>query len=270
MLYCVNANTISPNSQLPMRDFDLQPAKDLGLPKAERARSLQREPGLFSLLSCHAWWCVVRVYLKLFHRLKIEGREHLPADPPFVLVANHSSHLDALILAAALPARHRRYVFPISAGDVFFETKLATAFSALCLNALPMWRKNAGRHAMGQLRERFTAGDAGFILFPEGTRSPDGAMQKFRPGVGMLVAGADVPVLPCYLSGAHAALPKGAALPRPRSLTVTIGRAQRFVDQPNDKAGWCEIVNQLREAVVELNATPRESNTKSPPDIEAP
>lgn len=235
-----------------MRDFDLQPAKDLGLPEAERARSLRREPGLFSLLSAHAWWGVVRVYLKVFHRLKIVGREHLPAAPPFVLVANHCSHLDALILAAALPPRHRRHVFPVSAGDVFFETKLATAFSALCLNALPMWRKNAGRHAMGQLRDRFTAGDAGFILFPEGTRSPNGQMQAFLPGVGMLVAGAEVPIIPCHLAGTHAALPKGAALPRPRSLRVTVGTPLHFANQPNNKHGWCAIAHQLEHAVSQL------------------
>ncbi|MEM9418847.1 MAG: lysophospholipid acyltransferase family protein [Planctomycetota bacterium] len=237
-----------------MRDFDLQPAKDLGLPEAERARSLQREPGLVSLLTSHAWWGVVRVYLKLFHRLKFEGREHLPTQPPFVLAANHSSHLDALVLAAALHAKHRRYVFPISAGDVFFETKLATAFSALCLNALPMWRKNAGRHAMGQLRERFAAGDAGFILFPEGTRSPDGKIKKFRAGVGMLVAGTDVPIVPCHIAGAYQALPKGAAFPRPRTLKVTIGPSLRFNDQSNDKTGWTEIASQLYTAIEELAA----------------
>ena len=207
------------------------------------------------MLTSHLWWGVVRVYLKVFHRLRIEGREHLPSEPPFVLVANHSSHLDALVLAAALPARHRRYVFPISAGDVFFETKLATAFSAWCLNALPMWRKNAGRHAMGQLRERFVAGDAGFILFPEGTRSPDGELQKFRAGGGMLVAGADVPVVPCYLAGTHDALPKGAALPRPRSLKLTIAPPQRFADQANDKAGWCAIATQLEARVRALRSS---------------
>ncbi|MEM6854779.1 MAG: lysophospholipid acyltransferase family protein [Planctomycetota bacterium] len=237
-----------------MRDFDLQPAKDLGLPEAERARSLQREPGLFSLLTSHLWWGVVRVYLKVFHRLRIEGREHLPSEPPFVLVANHSSHLDALVLAAALPARHRRYVFPISAGDVFFETKLATAFSAWCLNALPMWRKNAGRHAMGQLRERFVAGDAGFILFPEGTRSPDGKLQKFRAGVGMLVAGADVPVVPCYLSGAFNALPKGAAFPRPRSLRLRIGEPMNFAETPNHKTGWQDVAGKVRDEVQRLSS----------------
>lgn len=240
-----------------MRDFDLQPAKDLGLPQAERARSVRREPGLVSLLSCHAWWGVARTYLRVYHRLSIEGREHLPAEPPFVLVANHTSHLDALMLAAALPARHRRCVFPISAGDVFFETRLATAFSSLCLNALPMWRKNAGRHAMGQLRDRFTAGDAGFILFPEGTRSPDGRMQPFLPGVGMLVAGSDVPVIPCHLSGAHEALPKGAGVPRPRTLRVRIGQPMNFADTRNRKAGWEAVASKLHDAVDELSGFSR-------------
>ena len=69
-------------------------------------------------------------WLALAHRLSIEGLENVPAEPPFVLVANHTSHLDALILAACLPRNQRGKVFPIAAGDTFFETKLATAFAA--------------------------------------------------------------------------------------------------------------------------------------------
>ncbi|MEM7625698.1 MAG: lysophospholipid acyltransferase family protein [Planctomycetota bacterium] len=235
-----------------MRDFDLEPAHDLGLPSAARQRSVQREAGLRELLASHAWWAVARTYLKLAHRLEVVGREHLPAEPPFVLVANHTSHLDAPMLAAALPPRHRRYTFPVSAGDVFFETKLASAFSAVFLNALPMWRKHAGRHALDDLRKRLTCGTTSLILFPEGTRSPDGVMQKFKPGIGMLVAGTDVPVFPCYLEGAHAALPKGAKRPRPTKLRARVAPPLRFGDTANDKRGWCGVAQCLQREVIGL------------------
>ena len=232
-----------------MRDFDLEPAHDLGLTPDERRRSVRREAGLRELLACHAWWGAVRLYLKLYHRLQVTGREHIPAEPPFVLVANHTSHLDALMLAAALPPRHRRYTFPVSAGDVFFETKLVSACSAVFLNALPMWRKHAGRHALDDLRQRLTCGTTSLILFPEGTRSPDGTMQKFKPGIGMLVAGTEVPVIPCYLEGAHAALPKGAKRPRLGKLRVRIGTPIGFADEVNSKPRWAAIAERLRQEV---------------------
>ncbi|MEM9882881.1 MAG: lysophospholipid acyltransferase family protein [Planctomycetota bacterium] len=232
-----------------MEDFDLRPARDLGLRPDDRARSLRREPGLREVCLCHIWWGLARVYLKLYHRLTIRGRRHLPSGPPFVLVANHTSHLDTLMLASALPVRHRRYVFPISAGDVFFETRLAARFSSVFLNALPMWRHRAGRHELGELRERITAGDAGFILFPEGTRSPDGRMQPFLPGVGMLLAGTDVPVVPCGLTGAFAGLPRGATRPRPVRLRVRVGRPMRFDRIANRRAGWEHVAGDLERRV---------------------
>src|SRR6266700_2212740 len=105
-----------------MEPWELQPARDHGLPLRERARSLQRESGLVSTGMHLACWTAIRAYLAFWHRLTIRGQENLPAQPPYILVANHTSHLDALVLAAPLPWRLRDRVFPIAAGDVFFET----------------------------------------------------------------------------------------------------------------------------------------------------
>ena len=122
----------------------------------------------------------MRAYLQFYHRLRVEGAEHLPARPSFVMVANHTSHLDAITLAAALPWRLRRFAFPIAAGDVFFETPAVALFSAMMLNALPMWRKSCGSHAMQQLRERLVSEPIIYVLFPEGTRSRDEAIGSLQ------------------------------------------------------------------------------------------
>jgi len=156
-----------------MEDWHYQPAGDLHLKPTEGLRSLQREAGLAGHVTQTAWRAIVRAYLLGYHRLKVEGAEHLPAQPPFVMIANHTSHLDALVLASAMPWRLRRSVFPIAAGDVFFETPVAALFAAMMLNALPMWRKRCGSHAMQELRERLIKGPSIYILFPEGTRSRD-------------------------------------------------------------------------------------------------
>lgn len=124
-----------------MEPWQLQPARDTGLTPAERFRSVRRESGLLESMAHQTCFSVLRIYFSLAHRLTISGREKLPAHGPFVLAANHCSHLDALVLGAALRPRHRERAFPIAAGDVFFQTKAVSVFSAIMLNALPMWRK---------------------------------------------------------------------------------------------------------------------------------
>ena len=168
------------------------------------------------------------------------------------MIANHTSHLDALLLAAALPCRLCDCVFPVAAGDVFFNTPAISLFSATLLNALPMWRKNCGPHALAELKKRLIEEPCGLILFPEGTRSRDGTLGPFKPGLGMLTAGTAVPVIPCHLSGAFQAFPPAARLPRPRKIRLRIGQPLVFDSVPNRRAGWEEIATRAQEAVRRL------------------
>jgi 1-acyl-sn-glycerol-3-phosphate acyltransferase len=235
-----------------MEDWHYRPAADQALPPGESLRSLRREAGLVAYLAQGGWRALTRSYLRLYHRFTVHGAEHLPARPPFVLIGNHTSHLDAVTLAAALPWRLRSSAFPIAAGDVFFETPAASLFSAMMLNALPMWRKRCGSHAMQELRDRLLGDPAIYILFPEGTRSRDGKMGPFKPGLGMLVAGAEVPVVPCFLDGAFHACPPGSSLPRPKPLKLRIGAPLTFAAVPNQRDGWRSIAEQAEQAVQAL------------------
>jgi 1-acyl-sn-glycerol-3-phosphate acyltransferase len=235
-----------------MDPWKFQSAKDLGLPMSQRLRSSHREAGLIETTGHLVWWSLVRISLRLLHRLEIHGREHLLAPPPLVIVANHCSHLDALVLASPLPWRLRDRVFPIAAGDTFFETRRATLFAALAMNALPLWRKRIGAHALDDLRRRLVEEQCIYILFPEGTRSRDGQMQPFRAGIGMLVAGTDIPVIPCHLSGAFAALPPNRKIPRPAKIIMRVHPPLSFKDIPNSRQGWQTIASSLESAVREL------------------
>ena len=232
-----------------MRRWKYRSAGDFGLPAGEGAQSLHREAGLPSLVSQRLWWGSVRAYLALAHRLTIHGRQHIPARPPYVLVANHASHLDVLALAAAVPVAVRHHAFPIAAGDTFFDTPAKSVFSMAALNALPMWRKRCGRHAMETLRERLVGEREVYMLFPEGTRSRDGSIGRFKPGIGMLVAGTSVPVVPCRIDGAFAALPPGRRVPRPRKLRVTIAPPQVFGEHEHARGGWNDVAAALQSAV---------------------
>jgi 1-acyl-sn-glycerol-3-phosphate acyltransferase len=228
------------------------PAADLEQSETSRCQSMRRESGLISTAMHSFTWSMVKAYLALWHRLKIEGTEHLPAEPPFVMVANHCSHLDALVLGAALPERLRDVVFPLAAGDVFFSTSSRAICAAKMLNALPVWRKRCGAHALADLRRRLLEEPCAFILFPEGGRSRDGKMMPFKPGIGMLVAGTNVPVVPCSIEGAYQALRPGRFLPGRMPIRLRIGTPLRFTDVANEREGWSEVAQRARNAVEQL------------------
>jgi 1-acyl-sn-glycerol-3-phosphate acyltransferase len=244
-------------------EWQLRPARDLGLGPVQRFRSFERESGLVQTALHQIWWNLVRGYLSFGHGLKIIGREHIPVQPPFLLVANHSSHLDALVLAAPLPWRLRDQVFPIAAGDVFFETPAIAAFAAGMLNALPMWRKKCGPHALQQLRQRLLDEPCAYILFPEGARSRDGTMLPFKPGIGMLVAGTPAPVVPCYLEGTFAALRPETRWPKlGERITLRVGEPLIFDHVANKREGWEEIARETRRSVEELGRLERTPNRR--------
>src|SRR5215212_7096084 len=137
-----------------MDEWKLEPARDLGLGGLERSQSLQRESGLVESVTRLVVWSGLRAAFRLWHRFHVEGREHLPATPSFVLAANHASHLDALMLGAAMPLSWRDHVYPIAAGDVFFKRRSVAGVVTGVFNALPIWRRRPGAHEMQQLRER--------------------------------------------------------------------------------------------------------------------
>ena len=232
-------------------DWKLRPARDFGLSLRERLGSLRRELGFLGTATHWLWRQVVRLYLRCFHRLRIEGREHLPA-PPFVMIANHASHLDTLTLASVLPLALIDRVHPIAAEDTFFTSFASSAFAAFAVNALPLRRRATKRADLATLRTRLLEEELVFILFPEGTRSRDGSMGSFKPGIGALVAGSAVQVVPCYLEGAFAALPPHRHLPRPTRLNLRIGLPLTFADLANGREGWSEAAERCEAAVRRL------------------
>ena len=241
-----------------MDDWTYKGAGDVGLSAAASLRDAKREPGLVNAAASQLFGLASSTYLKLAHHLTVFGRENLPGSGPFVLAANHNSHLDALCLSAALPARLRHEAFPVAAGDTFFDTPAHAAVAAFFLNAVPLWRKKAGRHAMDDLRDKLVNGGCVLLLFPEGTRSRDGTMGRCKAGLGMLVCGTGVPVIPCGLRGTFAALPPGAKRPKFGPLSLRIGEPLTFADAENGRDGWDRVAGEVGGAVRALLEPGRE------------
>jgi 1-acyl-sn-glycerol-3-phosphate acyltransferase len=114
-----------------------------------------------------------------------------------------------------------------------------------------------------ELRERLLGEPCGFILFPEGGRSRDGRIAAFKPGVGMLVAGTHVPVVPCHLEGTFEALPADRKWPRPTRLTLRVGRPECFDKLPDNRAGWDAAGRVLEGRVLGLAPGGGENRTET-------
>jgi len=235
-----------------MKEFELRPARDHGMAAGQRLKSLSRERGLGSVVVGGAWRRLLRAYLRVWHRLEVTGRENIP-EPPFVIIANHASHLDALTLSAVLRGEAARRAHALAAGDTFFGSTLSSAFAAYAVNALPVWRKKTRASEIATLRERLVEDGLVYILFPEGTRCRDGVMARFQPGIGALVAGTSVPVVPCFLDGAFAAWPPQARAPRPGKLRLRIGAPLRFEGCAATRQGWEEVAAGCEAAVRALD-----------------
>ena len=232
-----------------MKPWVYESAQDLDRGLVERLKQFPREPEMlvYGLRSLAA--LILRGWLRTYHRLEIHGRENLPRDKSFVLVANHTSHLDTLCLLAALPLRKLHRAFPAAAADYFFESVPRIWIAAVVVNALPFGRQTHIKQSLVLCQHLLENPGNVLIIFPEGTRSSTGSMGRFKPGIGALVAGRDVPVLPCYLSGAFNAWPKGRLCPQPVKLRLRIGEPRTFALVTPGKEAAGAIAAELEDAV---------------------
>lgn len=171
---------------------------------------MSRVYGLFHYLS-------VVVY-DMFFRGAVIGLEHLPKTGAFLIASNHASHLDPPIIGSFVP---RQVCF--FARKSLWKPGIA-AWWLDAVGTIPVDRD--GGQDVGAIKRvlRALAQEKVLILFPEGTRSPDGKLQTPKPGVGMIVCRTQVPVVPARIFGSFEAFGKGVGLPRVgTSVSVVFG-----------------------------------------------
>jgi 1-acyl-sn-glycerol-3-phosphate acyltransferase len=207
---------------------------------------------------------LLRAYLCLFHRFRASGEAQLKHLRGHLIVANHTSHLDALAIFSAFPLREIHRVRSVCARDYFFAHPFRRTIAFLLANIIPMGRDTFDGSAFAYCRRKFREG-ANIILFPEGTRSVGTAMQCFKPGVGLLALRHDLPVVPAFVRGAHRCWPKGAVFPRPGRIEVVLGRPVRYRGMPNRKASWRWIARDLEHRVGSLAAEPTQEHVDNEP-----
>jgi len=193
----------------------------------------------------------LKIYLKLFFKLKVYGTEKLPKRQPYIVAGNHVSYADPPVVASAVPVGIR-----FLARHNLFKKDLM-GWWVRSMNCIPVKRAKFDMKAMKEALKALANGEV-VALFPEGTRSVDGTIKEPKPGIGFMAHKAQVPIIPFYIKGTKAALPKNASSPRLNPISLYFGEridpASFRKGDESPKAQYLEIAQAVMASIKELKA----------------
>jgi 1-acyl-sn-glycerol-3-phosphate acyltransferase len=182
-------------------------------------------------------------------RPRVHGLHHLDGvSRPVVFASNHASHLDTPLVLGSLPRSWADRVAVGAAADYFFDARWRAAATAIAFNAFPVERRG-GKRLTSTARELLDEGWS-LLLFPEGTRSADGWMGRFRHGTARLCCERGIPAVPIVIRGSYAAMPRGRSWPRPGRFPVSVRYGQPLYPGPGEPPR--AFTQRLRAAVAQL------------------
>jgi len=224
------------------------PASDLGWARVEPVRSIRYLIQQALLLP----------FTEAMVHPRVEGREWVrELKRPVIFAANHSSHADTSLILYSLTDQARDRTVVAAAADYWFKRPLLGNIVSLFLNTFPFSRTGG---AQGQLHSSSQLLKSGWnlVLFPEGSRSPDGRIQEFKPGVGFLAKETGTPVVPLHIQGAFQVMPRHQRIPLPGKVRVRIGKPMA----PTDKEGTREFTARVESAVRTLARERRQTDVQ--------
>ena len=196
------------------------------------------------------WGGVLKfIVFKFYVYLKVKGSFHelYKKYPRLIIISNHASHADAVSITAAIPFRYWLDLYISAAKDYWFSNPVFTFFSKHCLGAIPIDRKDKKGEAVKLCTNLLSSLERiWLILFPEGTRSPDGYVREFKRGVMLFSSRTNTPVLFLYIEGNSDIFPKGAMIPKPGFITVHVGPVlmPEDIEQINERyKEWALTIN---------------------------
>lgn len=167
---------------------------------------------------------------------------------PYVLVANHTSHVDAPLLAESLPWSQARFLSTGVAFDYWFAHWHRRWFVRWLFNAFPIDRGGSRKHS--GISRRLLRSGVPILVFPEGGRQTDGQMKDFKPGGAALAIGVGVPVIPAAIIGGYEAMPKGRSWPKPGRPPVGVVFGEPMIAEEDESA--VDFSTRIRECVKTL------------------
>ncbi|MBC8367222.1 1-acyl-sn-glycerol-3-phosphate acyltransferase [bacterium] len=201
---------------------------------------------------------IFRPALRLIFGVNIRGRENLDGLDRFIIISNHNSHLDTLLLFATLPAAQIARTHPVAAKDYFSKSRVLFALVQFLFR--PVWvdREGAVGQALPEIQALLDGGE-NIILFPEGTRGEPGELAPFRKGIGKIAStNPQIPVLPIFLEGPERSLPRKVPFPLPMWNHVTVAPPQRLRGRAED------ITRSLQASLESLEAVAKAARSSRP------
>lgn len=179
---------------------------------------------------------------RVYWRIRLEGTEHIPSDGPLIIVPNHVTYADPVLVCIPL-----RFAVHFMAWDALFRIP---GFSWLIrrLRAFPVQIDSADPRSTREAVRLLQSGQA-VMIFPEGGRTPDGRLQRFRPGAFRLACSLKVPVLPVTIVGGHASWPPGRMLPRPGRLRIIYHPIVSPPPEADPRAAARMLATEVRNAI---------------------
>jgi 1-acyl-sn-glycerol-3-phosphate acyltransferase len=184
------------------------------------------------------FWIVFMVY----NRVSVKWEAPLPKSDRYIVAANHCSNLDPVLIGANFP-RQLRYLAKDELFRPFFFGKIIRI-----LGAIPVLQEDS-RAAAAALKSflHLLQGGESVILFPEGSRSPDGRLKPLEGGAALISIKSGVPLIPAYVSGTFEAMPSGAAWVKPSKIRLYFGEAV-YPPADNEKSSK-EIREELTQTL---------------------
>ena len=197
---------------------------------------------------------IVKPYIHLVLGVNVNDVENLPkiSKGPSIIVANHNSHIDTLLVMSLFSCEQILKIHPVAAADYFCNTKFKSFFFKTLIGLIPLKRKFGKitkEELFKEINEALQNGES-IIIYPEGTRGEDNNISEFKSGVAHIAAmNPDVPVVPFYINGPDRILPKGTFLWVPFIADVYTAEPIKYDGTPTKvfTARIQEIVQNLKE-----------------------
>lgn len=167
------------------------------------------------------WWLILTVPIRLYWRVRVTGREHLPKRGGAILASNHQSGLDPVVVGGLVP----RPIYWLAKIEYVITPKVAWFFRSV--GVIPVNRDAPEHVALEKAAEAIASGRL-FGIYPEGTRSPDGRIYRGYTGVARIAEMTGAPVIPVGVMNTLEALPKGKILAKPLKCEVRFGTPMYF------------------------------------------
>jgi len=194
-------------------------------------------------------WLLSRIVLTVWHRYRILGTHHVPRSRGALIASNHASYLDPTIIGSAL-----RFPIWYLARNTLFSRNKFFGWLIASVNAVPISRERLDLKTLHHIHDLCAKG-AKVLIFPEGTRSPDGQLQKGHAGIGLFAEKVGVDIVPAYVAGSFEALPRQKLLPRPVRISVIFGpplTLDRWQHIPPGRERYQAIADDLMAAIADL------------------